>query len=326
MSEETRTGPSEPELSVLGRPSRHWVALGAQHARDLSEHGLDLVKRRQAFRYFQWRWSFDRLRSSEQLRFLFRHTSPRTWLRCALAPTDLSDEAWRPIDWPPGERWLYAFFTRLVWEYASSADRLGALRHEEPLLGSPLPVWWRGRLISQDLANSALELGAIDRALDGHAPRNAIEIGPGYGRNAYLLLKHYPNLRYTAVDIEPALSIVRWYLGSLFPTDRLTFLTPDQALALPTGSFDLGYSISTLQDMTAEHVSGYIHLLDRVVRGGTIYMKQWRTWYNRDDRVTLNFWEYPYPANWRLKFGEAAPIQTRFEQAAWSVEPPPRRP
>jgi hypothetical protein len=40
----------------------------------------------------------------------------------------------------------------------------------------------RGRLISQDLANTALESTAIPRALGGEPPRSIVEVGAGYGR------------------------------------------------------------------------------------------------------------------------------------------------
>ena len=84
---------------------------------------------------------------------------------------------------------------------------------EEPDLGSPLPVRLGGRLISQDLANSALEVEAITRALGDRRPARILEVGGGYGRSAFALLNKFPDARSTIVDIEPAASIARWYLG-----------------------------------------------------------------------------------------------------------------
>lgn len=169
-------------------PRDSWKELGAEQARDLAEVGPEQVKRRQALRYFTWRWRFSALRGSEQFRFLLSQSSPATLAACASAPADLSDRVWRGVPWPRRERWLYTFAVRLLWEYARRNDPLGVTELEEPSLGDPLPVRWRGRTISQDLANSALELAAIDRALEGGEPASILEIGAGYGRLGHALL------------------------------------------------------------------------------------------------------------------------------------------
>jgi putative sugar O-methyltransferase len=304
---------------LKAEPSRFWVALGERHREDLTVHGFDQIKRQQALRYFTWRWSFRALWRSEQTRFLLRHTSIPTWLACATRPNDLSDQAWRGVPWSKADRWLYTFAVRLLWQYAAGRDRLGALRLPEPPLGAPLPVQWRGRLISQDLANGALEVEAIARALAGRTPTSILEVGGGYGRTAYVLMSLFPRADYAIVDIEPALSISRWYLTRLFPDARLRFLSPEQADALAPGSFDLAVSISSLHEMLPAQVAAYLALLDRVVAGGPVYLKQWRSWFNPVDRVTMRFAEYPVPARWQKLFEEAAPVQTRFQQAAWEV-------
>ena len=188
------------------------------------------------------------------------------------------------------------------------------------MLGGPLPVYWNGRLISQDLANSALETAAIQRALQGReAPRSALEVGSGYGRLAYVLLKLFPEMTYSICDIEPALSISRWYLGQLFPPDRLRFLTPTEAAKLAPASIDLAISISSLQEMTAAQIADYLELIDRAASGGTVYLKQWREWRNPVDHITARFANYPIPGTWTKLFEEPAPVQTNFQQAAWSI-------
>ena len=232
---------------------------------------------------------------------------------------DLSDEAWRGVTWPRRERWLYAFAVRLVWEYARRHDTLGITRLDEPTLGDPLPVRWRGRLISQDLANSALEASAVARGLAGEKSTSILEIGPGYGRLGHALLSAFPSATYTAVDIEPARTVSEWYLTRLFPTRRLRFLTPAQAAELPAGSISLALSVSSLQEMTPDQVASYLRLLDRIAAGGLVYLKQWTEWRNPADGVTLRFADYPFPARWEACFDEPAPVQTQFHQAAWRV-------
>lgn len=308
-----------PSMTDLHQPSRFWQSLGAEHADDLARHGLDQLKRRQALRYFTWQWRARRARGSEQLAFLLRHSAPATLARAAIvSPAALAASLWQPLPWSLADRWLYTFAVRLLWAYAARDDRLHVLDLAEPELGHPPPVEWRGRLISQDLANGALEVNALGRALAG-PPASILEIGGGYGRTAYVLLSIFPRAAYTIVDIEPALSISRWYLTRLFPGRSLSFV-PAQDAGRLAGGYDLALSISSLQEMLPEQVAGYLGLLDRLVApGGAVYLKQWQAWQNPTDGVTLRFAEYPIPARWRRSFVETCPVQTRFTQAAWNV-------
>ena len=308
------------EPSPFTEPSLFWQKLGEEHAADLDRYGLDTIKRHQALRYFTWRWSWGALRESRQMRFLLGHSPARTIARCALHPADLSDDAWEGVTWSRRERWLYVFATRLLWEYAREHDSQEVLSLPEPALGSPLPVHWHGRLISQDLANTALETAAVARALEGEQPRSIVEVGAGYGRTAYALLHAFPDATYTIVDIEPALSISRWYLEQLFPSQRLRFLRPEQVGSLADMGTDLALAVSSLHEMTRDQVKGYLDLFDRATDGGRVYLKQWQRWTNPEDGITLDFDEYPIPSRWRLLFNEAAPVQTNFRQAAWQIE------
>jgi putative sugar O-methyltransferase len=301
---------------MAAEPSLFWQELGAEHAADLRAHGFGDFKRRQALRYFTWQWRLRRAASSEQLAFLLAASRPRTIARCAAVhPRALAAERWRPLPWSLADRWLYTFAVRLLWEYARRHDARGVLTLPEPELGHPPPVHLGDRLISQDLANSALELAAVPSP----APRRILEIGAGYGRSAYALLARHPAASYTIVDIEPALSISRWYLTTLFPDRELTFVPAADAAGTLGRDHDLALSISSLQEMRPDQVADYLALLDRVVvDGGVVYLKQWREWHNPTDGVTLRFADYPIPARWRRLFLEPCPVQTRFLQGAWS--------
>lgn len=298
-------------------PSMFWQRLGREHQRQLGQFGVETFKRHQALRYFTWSWKWSAIRRSEQIRFLLRHTSPWLWIRAA-APGDLSDEAWEGVSWQRRDRWLYSFATRLLWDFAERHDPLGVCRLSEPRLGNPFPVTWGDRLISQDLANTALELGAVAPFLDAGGPRHVLEIGAGYGRSAYAVLSTWPTCRYTIVDIEPAISLGRAYLTELFGTERLSFMTPDRASPERIGPVDLALSISSLQEMTPEQVAHYLWLMDAVV-SGVVFLKQWARWRNPDDGVVMSFEEYPIPSRWRLLFKASAPVQTSFTQAGWEV-------
>jgi hypothetical protein len=296
-----------------------WAELGQEHQRDLDEHGYENFKRHQALRYFTWRWSWSSIHGSEQMRFLLKHTPPSTIARCIGTPTSLGDDAWQGLDWPKRDRWLYAFATRLLWEYAVRHDVSGTTALPEPTLGRALPVTWHQRLISQDLANTSIEVGAMQRALTGRPPHSILEVGAGYGRTAYGLLHRFPEAVYTIVDIPPAIDISRWYLSKLFPAERLRFLTPADAEDLSAGSIDLALSISSLQEMTHEQVERYLELLDRIAENGVVFLKQWIRWKNPVDDIELEFDDYPIPRRWRTVLRERAPVQTNFAQAAWSV-------
>jgi putative sugar O-methyltransferase len=186
-------------------------------------------------------------------------------------------------------------------------------------------VYHEARLISQDLANSAIEAAAIERLLPSRPPGSILEIGAGYGRLAYVLMSLYPDCSYTIVDIEPARSIAEWYLGHLFPKRQMTFLAPSSIDSLPGSSFDLAVSISSLQEMSRQQIGEYMTFLSRVVAtGGVVYLKQWSSWYNPVDRMTVTFDDYEVPGNWTIVFREPAPVQSAFTQAGWRVGAPPQ--
>jgi putative sugar O-methyltransferase len=210
----------------------------------------------------------------------------------------------------------------LLWEYAVSQDTSGVTSLSEPLLGGPFPVHAKGRLISQDLANTALEVSALQAGLDGRSPRHFLEVGAGYGRMAYALLSSYPEASYTIIDIEPAIEISRWYLSQIFAPERLRFLSPDEAKLLDAGSADVALSISSLQEMTPQQVEYYLRLFDQVAEGGMVFLKQWEVWTNPVDNMTMRFDEYPIPDRWVSVARSQAPVQTRFVQQAWRVPAP----
>ena len=71
--------------------------------------------------------------------------------------------------------------------------------------------------------------------------------------------------------------------------------------------------------MTLNHIDLYLQLFDRVAAGGAVFVKQWETWTNPVDHVTMRFDCHPVPPRWRQTFRETAPVQTGFIQAAWQV-------
>jgi hypothetical protein len=286
----------------------------------LKTDGFERVKRRQALRYFTWRWDWRRVLRGEQFRFLRRNSSAWDVVAAVARPNPVGRRVWEGVDWSMSERWLYITATRLLWRYAQRHGERAVLDLAEPELGSPLPVRLAGRLVSQDLANGALEMRTISRALAGHDPRHIVEVGGGYGRTAYVLLSLYPRARYTIVDIEPARSIAAWYLRTLFPDRVIDFVGPSNIDGVSAGA-DLVVSISSLQEMLPEEVARYLRWMDGLAGGGVVYLKQLQEWHNPVDDVTLRFDEYPVPARWVPLHDAPAPVQTNFTERAWRVPP-----
>ena len=301
---------------ATGEPSAFWKQLGDAHAESMAAHGLDTVKRRQALRYFTWQWRWRHITKSEQMRYLLTHTPPATLVGAGLHPGPLDDRTWDGTPWSKPDRWLYVYATRLLWAQAVATGH-PATDLPEPTLGDPLPVQAGGRLVSQDLANTALELDAMRRGGADH-PTEVVEIGAGYGRTAYAVLSLFPDARYTIVDIEPTISISRWYLSQQFDADRLTFVPADELDRLEGRSFDLGLSISSLQEMTPAQVGDYLRLLDDHVHGH-VFLKQWERWHNPIDETDMVFEDYPIPATWKRMLWERCAVQTKFMQGLWET-------
>lgn len=298
--------------------SRFWRRLNDEHKRELDRYGLHSVKRVQALRYFTWRWSGKRLFGNDG-RYLLTRTNPFDWMRASMAPIDLDDDAWTPVAWSHVDRWAYAVATRLLWQVALKEGDRAVLALPEPTLGDPFPVQWRGRLISQDLGNTSLEIRSMDEALGGRQPSHVVEVGAGYGRTAYGILGRYPDAAYTVVDIHPAIDISKWYLERLFPHRNLTFIDAEAGVPdLP--KFDLAISISSLHEMTPELVNGYLHAFDRAANPEAIvYIKQWVDWWNPDDRIATSMRNYRLPDTWNRLFERRAKVQRKFGEAAWQA-------
>lgn len=307
---------SASELAVVDTPSQFWASLSADDESALLDSEFTSFKRRLAPHYFQWMYNVKSLVVSEHVSFLLRH-APKTALvrnlfhrghRATLAGRDTSRF----------DRWVDSYVTRLVWSYANAVDASTRDVYETEL-GGTVPIFDDGHLVSQDLANSRIEWAAIKRNAGQTSFRSCLEVGAGYGRFAYLFLSINPGAAYTIVDIEPALTVSRRYLTQLFPTADLRFVAPRNMNDLAGRFFDLGVSISSLQEMTLAQVDLYLQLFDRSVADGFVYLKQWSQWQNTVDGVLHEFEKFPFPKRWeRLEF-DRCPIQTKFMQGVWRL-------
>jgi putative sugar O-methyltransferase len=219
---------------------------------------------------------------------------------------------------------LYREYLGRMYEYALQRDRSRLLATlEEPVLGNPIHVRRNGKLISQDLVNSVRERNAIVANLgrDNEARFTLAELGAGYGRLGYVMLKT-TQCRYFVFDIPPALYLSQWYLTTLFPERRafefrhfdafeeierelssraeIAFFTPNQLTKFPSGYFDAFATISSVHEMRRDQISHFMAEMGRTTKV-MLYLKQQRNYVNPVDGLVIGKDEYPLPAGWRAR-------------------------
>jgi putative sugar O-methyltransferase len=330
-------------------PSKFWDAFNDTNLRQLETEGVENLKQTVARNYFTWVIG----PQNEQFKYLFEHTSRASWpsilyrlwrrrvttgIAYRLTPRAVSSRLTRD------QQVELMILTKMLWRLALRFDTLKLLeRVEEPEVGNPFKVFEGGKLISQDLANSALEFYSIRERFSPplDAAVRICELGAGYGRNAYVFLQAFPNCKYVVVDIPPALYVSQHYLSSVFPDRRvfkfrcfesfdevedelmaadIAFLLPHQAAMLPPKSFDLFVNISSLHEMRPEQIAAYFDLIDRLT-SGYFYSKQWFVSENVYDDLHIKHDDYPVPAHWRQLYLRPARVQTAFFEAMYAVPP-----
>jgi putative sugar O-methyltransferase len=231
----------------------------------------------------------------------------------------------------------------MLWQYVLDHDpeHLAAQLYE-PQVGNPPHVPFQGKLISQDLANSLLEFKAImDTIGDPESITRIMELGAGYGRNAYVFLKLMPNVKYIVVDIPPALYISERYLSDQFadrkifrfrPFDHyaqiaedferadIAFLLPHQLELLPDKFVNLFINISSLHEMRYDQISYYFHLIDRLTQN-YFYTKQWKISHIPFDNIIVRESDYPIPEKWIQIYSRQCAVQTEFFEALFALAP-----
>jgi putative sugar O-methyltransferase len=320
---------------VRARPSKYWEELNKMNLAQLQEHGYENFKRTIALNYF----TFARILPWDaQFRFLLRRLTPRAIARC-LKGALLASKHEYFSSFNGIQSVLYNFLTLASWEFtrhAVSDASLLALR--EPADGNPAAINDpSGALISQDLASSILEISSMGAGL---APGSVVlELGAGYGRDAYALLTTQPGIKYIIVDIPPALWVAETYLRRQFPNRRIfryrefanfeeiesefrnsdiSFFLSTQIAKLPDGLADLAINISSLHEMRLEQISFYFSQFDRLLKNdGVFYFKQWKRGAVLFENVVIRQEDYPIPAGWVCELSRQAPLQTSFFEARY---------
>jgi putative sugar O-methyltransferase len=331
------------DVSDIYQPSPFWHELAAAGVRQLETGGFENFKRTVNTRYFNWRLlGIVRHQFFAVARKWARHPAASIFTADFPQPRVAIDDRAASFSGPAA--WLYKTYVAMYAEVIERSDTRGLLRAlEEPSLGNPFLVHHRGRGVSQDLCNSIHELYSI-LGPEGLPPADLpspvfAEIGAGYGRLAYVILKSIPGARYCIVDIPPALYLSQRYLTTLFPefpafrfrpftsygevaaefeSSRIRFIAPHQLELLPPKSVDYFINISSFHEMTVPQVQNYFSLMDRMCRGW-FYTKQWRVSRTQINGCTLREHDYPVPAAWRGIYHRQHPIQRMFFDALYEI-------
>jgi putative sugar O-methyltransferase len=334
MAREVEAGPA------IYRPSNFWKDLGSVNGDMIHELGLDNFKRTVAQNYFNWLvinrhdGQFKSVLKSflrrPNLQPLLNKMTPPELLRTTIKLEDHIG---------PRQLLVYKLFVGMLWEVAVRQDWSGLMKNiEEPAIGNPIEIRRKGRLISQDLANSIREYHAIlslAPALAGQRKRVA-ELGAGYGRLGHVFQQEGFSA-YHIFDIPPALHVSQWYLSRLFPNRKifmfrhfdafeeiqdelsdcdLAFFTPNQMELFPQDFFDIFLSISTLPEMSSAQVRHYLQMMSRL-SSQFIYLKQWSDWFNPADQVRYRTQDFDLDAQWGLRLDRCDLIQPLFFERLW---------
>jgi len=317
-------------------PSKYWEELNRKNLQQLAESRYENFKRTVARNYFTWIVN----PLNKQIRFLMKEAG--TWqsisyfMKALFAP--------RHEHFKKRHTVYYNVLTNLLWEYVEKHDDENLLgKLVEPAEGNPLDVRQNGRLISQDLANSVLEYKAIlQPELDRQDIRTILELGPGYGRTAYVFLALQPGCRYILVDIPPALYVAQRYLTTVFP-DRhvfpfrpigsfedvadefnhssIIFLTPNQLALLPDNAIDLFINISSLHEMRMDQIRYYFTEIERLTRR-YFYFKQWKETTVPFENENVREADYPVGEHWQLINRQQCEVQHMFFEALYELPGP----
>lgn len=330
------------ELAKAGelyRPSLFWIKLNRIHLQHLSNSGIDHFKRSISGKYFSW-GTLGILR--HQLWPILSILSKGNFL--PILKSNFNDynlnlgKTVRRFNTVASQ--IYRIYVAYLFDYVSKVDKYQILKKlDEPQIGNPFIINYKGRSISQDLCNSVHEFSSIMEYIPNFKKMDIAELGSGYGRLSFIFLKAFPKSSYCFIDIPPALYIAQFYISKIFPKEkifkfrsfssfkevkkefeesRIRFLMPHQIELLPKKYFDLLINISSLHEMTRVQIKNYINQIDRLCRG-YFYTKQWRKSWTADNNF-IKEKEYPIPKKWKILLRRKKhPIQGMFFDTVYKI-------
>ncbi len=312
-------------LNLVNQSSNYWNHLNCYNIQQISLYGYENFKQTVTRNYFTWVVSLDHPYA----------VNLKTEVPKLIEPLP-SREIHKTHPFFGKEASLqYNIITERFINYfikIGKIDLLCAL--EEPLIGNPPFVTYKGKRVSQDICNSLLEFIPISQHCPLKEISTVIEIGAGSGRTAFCFLSLLPQIKYIIVDFPPALYVSQTYLSDVFHDKKIMkfrpfsefkeiekefseaniiFLTPDQLSKLPDKSADLFLAIDCLHEMKPQMIDHYFNEAERT--SSYFYFKCWQNTTVPFDGISYSQNSYPVHKNWTELFNEPCVVPSGFFHA-----------
>ncbi|MBS0619835.1 MAG: putative sugar O-methyltransferase [Verrucomicrobia bacterium] len=317
--------------SLHEQSSLFWNYVNKYNIQQIVDYGYENFKQTVARNYFTWVVSLDHLYASHL-------TQQVPHLSIRLTRSEM--EKVHPLFTPEES----AEYNRITEYFINYIEAIGAapLMHqlEEPLIGNPPSLLYKGKRVSQDICNSLLEFLPISNHCPLENISTILEIGAGSGRTAFCFLSLLPHIKYVIADVPPALFLSQTYLSQVFPDKNvmkfrpfeafeeiaeeyaaadLVFITPDQLAKLPDQSADLFLAIDCLHEMKADTVASYFREADRLA--SYFYYKCWEETTIPFDLVKHTEKSYPNFSHWKELFREPCIAPSTFFHVIYKTSP-----
>lgn len=319
----------------LYRPSKFWEWFNAKNTKQLKDEGYEHFKQTANANYFQF--MVEGVRNRYFTYFLQDYPKRELFKMFFFSKTK---------NCPLGflGQMVYRTYVAMLYGYIKTIDRLNLVdRIHEPREGTPVDVFYEGKVLSQDILNSLQEFYAIEEVAR-ISDRNSLvmgEVGAGYGRVGFLFANIFQKkkFKYCVFDIPPALCVSQYYLSKVFPDAKVfkvrdfknfseiekefneaqfCFFLPHQIEFLPPKIFDLFIAISNFPEMTKAQIDNYFTHIDRLCRG-YFYNKQFWSHKNPHDNYVMRFLDYPAPPHWSLQLLRPVAGKSDFFEAMYRL-------
>ena len=168
------------------------------------------------------------------------------------------------------------------------------------------------------------------------------ELGAGWGRLGYVLLKVNPKATYVIFDLPEVLLVSQSYLPTLLPdltvgpysqshtlqpsrrslaAASVWFFGPQQMEQFQPGSIDYIVNIASFQEMPMAFVREYMRLFSRQAAGGYCYLRQLYEGNFHGHRLDeiQGLQEYPFPGSWRKEFLRPTKLSDEFFEGGFAI-------
>ena len=326
--------------NTIYHPSKFWLYHLLLNIIQIEHNGIENFKRSVNKNYFGWSHHSD---IKSQIETITKNFSCDITLILKKINKDFLDFNQMNEDLTR-DGWMdYIKLIILLYSFAKSQDTEELFENvvESPL-GNPISVPIEGLNVSQDLPNTIFEINTFAQHLTFAEKENlnVIELGAGHGRVGQLMLQKYNNMKYTIVDIPPALFISQWYLtNSLkekkvfkfrefhswdsvkdeFETADIRFLLPHQIEMMPDKYFNLFVNISSMGEMTEKQIMNWFYHINRCTRG-IFFLKQYSNLSNTFDSTIISKEDYPSSSNWKVLLDRTNPLFSSFFETIYRIE------